>query len=235
MKGLEGARIGIPRNAITGRVDAEVEAAFDAAVQTMRDAGATIVDNANYSAWADYLQSGPNNAKIVLGADFVSDLPEMYLSRLEGNPQNVQSLEEVVAYTKTDPREAYPDRDVALMDAALALGFNNTSPQFWAAYQAQLHLGGPGGVVGALDRDNLDALILPSVVSSTIPALVGTPVITVPLGFYPASAQVVNSVRGLILTAPGVPVCQACQRRERTDPRHSLVSLFKVALGARRS
>ena len=49
-------------------------------------------------------------------------------------------------------------------------------------------------------------MLLPTQVSPGIPAIVGSPVITVPMGFYPADWNVTRNSRGsLVETGPGVP------------------------------
>ncbi|KAI9848926.1 MAG: hypothetical protein M1838_000337 [Thelocarpon superellum] len=205
--GLRGARIGVPRNGIyfVDNTTAAILTAFDAAIKTISDAGATVVDNTNFSAIDEILNS--SNESIVLNADFVTDLPENYLSKLVTNPENVHDLVDVRNYTIKDPREDYPDRDVAIWDGALAQGFNNTDPRFWEAYQADLFLGGEGGVLGALERNNLDALILPTYISPSFAAIAGLPVVTVPLGFYPAAEPITKNQprQDLVETAPGIP------------------------------
>ena len=204
---FRGARIGVPRNVITPSSGAEAPmAAFEAAINLMRKAGATIVDNANITAYALDQYLNGNASGIVLDADFVSDLPNLYLSKLVTNPQNIHSLAGVSNFTKSFELEDYPDRDTGVWDEALALGFNNTDPRFWEAYQINLITGGSGGILGVLANNSLDALILPTDFSAGLPALVGAPVITLPLGFYPANTTVTRNRRGnLVATGPNVP------------------------------
>lgn len=205
---LRGKRIGIPRNLIdpTQEPDDTVINAFNAAVSTIQHAGATIVDNTNITAYALDQYINGNSSGIVLEADFVSDLPGKYLSQLTYNPQNVHNLEDVSNFTHHFPPEDYPDRDTGVWDMALALGFNNTSPEFWAAYLVNLEVAGPQGILGLLTNYSLDALILPTDFSPGLPALIGTPVVTVPLGFYPANETVVRNKRGtLVETGPNIP------------------------------
>jgi amidase len=203
---LRGKRIGIPRNVLTPTDGEEIVlAAFEKAIATIRSLGATIVDNTNITAYAldQYLNS--NVSLIVLGADFVSDLPNSYLSKLTTNPNKVFSLQEVSDFTHRFPQEDYPDRDTAVFDLSLALGFNNTSPEFWPYYQNNLLVAGPEGILGALKNHTLDALILPTDYSPGLPALVGTPVVTVPMGFYPYDTPVQKNSRGLVEVAPNLP------------------------------
>lgn len=205
---LRGKRIGIPRNVIdpTMEPDNTVVAAFNAAVQTIKNAGATIVDNTNITAFALDQYNNGSAENIVLDADFISDLADNYLSMLTYNPENVHNLEDVRTFTQHFPQEDYPDRDTGVWDMALAIGYNNTDPRFWAAYQLNLEIAGPQGILGLLTNYSLDALILPTDFSPGLPALVGTPVVTVPLGFYPANETVVRNMRGtLVETGPNIP------------------------------
>ncbi|EMD64536.1 hypothetical protein COCSADRAFT_171597 [Bipolaris sorokiniana ND90Pr] len=204
---LEGKRIGVPRNAIgTPRAStAPVYAAFEAALDVLRSAGAIIVEGTNYTAWDQYLES--NAEGIVLDGDFSPNLAS-YLSQLTYNPNNVMTLEDVRSFTQSFSAEAYPNRDTAIFDSSIAQSqnFSNTDAQFWAAYQEGLYLGGEGGLLGALATYNLDAVVLPSRVASGISAIIGGPVVTVPLGAYPANTTVITNPRGdLNATAPNAP------------------------------
>ena len=179
---------------------------FNAAIDLIKKAGATIIDNTNITSFALDQYNNGNSSEIVLDADFVSDLPDEYLSMLTYNPQNVHDLEDVSDFTHHFAQEDYPDRDTGVWDQSLALGFNNTSPDFWFYYQLNLEIAGPQGILGLLANYSLDALILPTNFSPGLPALVGTPVVTVPLGFYPPSEAVVNNRRGtLVETGPNIP------------------------------
>jgi amidase len=202
---LIGKRIGVPRNVIGSRTasSAPVIDAFNSALTVLRNAGAIIVENTNYTAYTQYVQSNAEN--IVLAGDFKPNLAA-YLAQLSTNPQNVHTLADITNFTQHFPLEDYPDRDTAVFDSSLALNFSNTSPAFWAAYQEDLYLGGPGGILGALDTYNLDAIVLPTDYSPGPSAIIGAPVITVPLGAYPANTTVETNARGdLNATAPNVP------------------------------
>lgn len=158
---FRGRRIGIPRNLIQSP-DISISIAFEAAVSTIRRAGATIVDDLSITSFALENLNNGDSSTTVLEADFASDLGPHYLSMLTSNPQSVQDLADVENFTHTFPLEDYPDRDTGVWDAALALGFNNTDPRFWAAYQLNLETAGPQGILGLLANYSLDALILPT-------------------------------------------------------------------------
>lgn len=202
---LQGKRIGIPRNAIGTRSasTAPIFDAFESALTVLRSAGAILVEDTNYTAYADYLNSDAEGT--VLSGDFKPNLAA-YLAQLTVNPRNVRTLADVTNFTKTYGPESYPDRNTAIFDASLALNFTNTSPEFWAAYQEDLFLGGEGGILGALDNYDLDAVVLPTRSSPGISAIIGGPVVTVPLGALPSNTTVRNNTRGnLVAQAPNIP------------------------------
>jgi amidase len=203
---LRGARIGIPRNAITpDNTSQPVLDAFEAAIQVLKHAGATIVDNANYSASDAELTAADSASNLVLDADFVSDLPN-YLAQLTFNPNNITNLADESNFTHNFKLEEYPVRDTAVWDEALALGYGNDDSRFWQAYQLTSSIGAELGVTGALQTYNLDALILPTDYAPYQPALAGLPVVTVPMGFYPSNTTVVKSEDwGLVQIGPNVP------------------------------
>jgi len=207
---LRGARIGIPRNGITpSNTSQPILDAFEAAIQVLKNAGAIIVDNTNFTAFDEYLAdaySPLGNESIVLDADFVSDLSDLYLSQLTSNPNNIFSLADESNFTHTFPPEDYPARDTGVWDQALSLGYNNSDYRFWQAYQYTTYFGGAGGVTGALATYNLDALILPTDYSPGLPAYAGLPVVTVPLGFYPSNSSITTTPPwNLVAVGPNIP------------------------------
>jgi len=200
-----GARIGVARNVLeiwANFTDAPVIDAFWEAVGQIEAAGATIVD-ANFTAFEQF--SHDDNEMLVLNADFLVDVAN-YFGELTVNPYDIENLQDERNFTVTYKPEQWPAYDVGVWDDALEQGWNNTDPRFWQAYQANLFYGGPGGILGALERTNTSAVLLPTQLSPSIPALVGSPVITVPMGFYPANWTVTHSAfGGLVATGPRVP------------------------------
>lgn len=202
---LKGKRIGIPRNTFgtPTAATAPIFAAFDAALDVLREAGAEIIDNANYTAWELRLNSTAEN--IVLDTDFKPNLAA-YFGQLTLNPNNITSLSELRDFTQSFPLEEYPSRNTLGWNESLSFNFTNTSPEFWAAYQENQYIGGVGGLLGALANYSLDAVVLPSRFASGISAIIGAPVVSVPLGAYPANTTVVRNTRGnLVATAPNIP------------------------------
>lgn len=204
---LKGKRIGVPRNYIdTGGNDAPyapVLAAFDAALDVLRAAGATVVDNITLPGYTVLAQA--NFPNVVLMADFNTDLAK-YTSELVANPHGIETVADLQNFTRGFPLEDYPERDTDVWEATIELGFGNESPEFWSNYTADLYYAGPLGITGALANFSLDALVVPTAFSPFLPALIGAPVVTVPLGKYPANTTVEqNGFGNLNASAPNLP------------------------------
>ena len=176
--------------------------AFERAISIMVDAGATIVENTNFTAFSRWKEREINP---VTRADFVSNLAQ-YLSKLEYNPHNIHTIEDLRDFTRTFPAEQYPARNTHNWDTAIERKLTNTCPEFWPIYRENLYLGGEGGILGALERHELDAIVLPTVIASSMPALVGTPIITVPMGVTLQGVPVEMEKSGdVVEIAPGIP------------------------------
>ena len=201
---LKGKRIGVPRNLIDARGPrAAIMPIFNAALDTLRSAGATVVEDITLPGYELLRQGGFET--VVLDADFVTDLAR-YLSELSVNPFNITSLGLLQAFTQKSPLESYPERDTLIWDGALDLGHGNESPAFWGNYTRQLHYAGPLGITGALKNHSLDALVVPTSFAPFLPALIGSPVVSVPLGSYPPNTAVVRNKFGTLnAIAPNIP------------------------------
>ena len=203
---LAGKRIGVPRNNIyeVDNYTYPIIDAFNAALKALEAVGATIIDPTNYTALNAFFNSSTENH--VLDVDFVADL-SAYLAQLTYNPTGVKDLADVRAFTHAFQQEDWPDRDTAVWDQALNLTFNNTSPEFWSYYQDDLYFGGTDGLLGAIKNHSLDVIVIPTAFSSSISAIIGAPIVTVPLGAYPPNTTVVKNQRcDLVETAPNIPV-----------------------------
>lgn len=208
IEGLRHKRLGIPRNALQNPI-AEgmnikpVMDTFENIIQLLRASGATIIDNASYPAYDDLKNIAPE--RHVGPAEYKVDMAH-YFRGLEINPHKLQSIEDMISCTKSHPKEEYPSRDIVYWEKVRNAD-DLSSPNIAAAVEEMKYLGGQGGIDGALDRANADALIFPSIVSSDVAGLVGYPVVTVPLGFMPADTPVKKTVRGdLVEEGPNIPL-----------------------------
>ncbi|KAL4778596.1 amidase signature domain-containing protein [Aspergillus varians] len=210
LTGLLGKRIGIPRNVLSTLPSyfhssaAPIVASFEKAVATIKKAGATIVEDANFTAYEKFLHS--QIPQRVIAADMLSGFAT-YLSGLTSNVNNIHGLGDIRFFTQHSAEEDYPSRDTQIWDMALFAGLNNSSPEFWPLYQQSLSFGDEGGLLGALSRNKLDAVILPSCLATDIPGIIGTPIITVPFDAFPVDTSIRHNSRGdLIDVAPGIPL-----------------------------
>ncbi|ROW18099.1 hypothetical protein VPNG_00503 [Cytospora leucostoma] len=159
---LRGKRIGVPRN-LLNRTDADytyldfkhVTAEFSAALDIIREAGATVIDNITLPGY--HIQRRTNHTRIVAHADFNTDLAR-YLSQLTVNPHNITSVSDLQEFTRSHPLEEYPERDTDAWQASIDLGFGNDAPEFWPHYLAYRYNSGLLGITGALRNFSLDAL-----------------------------------------------------------------------------
>ncbi|KAL7895173.1 amidase signature domain-containing protein [Trichoderma sp. SZMC 28014] len=215
--GLKGKRIGVSRDILTPALDvayASDSAAFDRALDVMRSAGAQVVDNIDMKCSTVYQSLTKPNASsapqkppfVTVGVDFLSDLPQKYLSLLTHNPYNITSLEDLRDFTRRDPREGYPNISTSAWDDFLYYGINNTDPTYWPNVTQEKSLFGDDCVAGAIQQHSLDAMVLPTFYAILPASTVGLPVVSVPLGRIPDGAPTIMSVWGnLALSAPNGP------------------------------
>lgn len=202
---LRGALIGVPWNVFTGNqrpLDAEM-AMFKIALKDMEKAGATIVD-ANFASGLDVFDSSA--LRVATLASINTGLGR-YLAELTHNPNGVKSLQDISQQTKQHPLGRYPRHDTLIFDLAAQQGINTTHSDFWPARQEVLRLAGEQGLFGAMDKFNLDAVVMPSAISSFFPAYLGSPVISVPMGHYNESTpEAWDALGELVLHGPNVPI-----------------------------
>ncbi|KAI9170660.1 putative amidase [Paramyrothecium foliicola] len=193
---LKGARIGVPYNILPSSSSADI-AGFWKAVELMRAEGAEIVS-------ANFTIPSPSTSSVILEVDFLTNVAQ-YFAQLSYNPNNITTLEELREFTWSFPDEEYPERNTARWDAGLARGFDNTDKRFWDALQQNYYFGGEGGLLGAIERNNVDAIVTPTSYSAGRAAIVGAPIVTVPLGFMPNTTTVTRNSWGLVTGGPNFP------------------------------
>ncbi len=192
---LTGMRVGLTNQVVTGQMPA-VASAFDASLQALRSAGATLVEVPAIAASGD-------DELIVLQAEFKAGLAA-YLSRraagrkaagLAGEPL-VRNLDDVVRFTREHDAELPGQFPIDLLEAS-ASACTLDDEVYLAARERNWHKT-RAGVDGACAEWSLDALATPAMPPSclidhvtgdhfkqsgwSVPAIAGYPSIAVPSG-----------------------------------------------------
>ncbi|RCI13056.1 hypothetical protein L249_0693, partial [Ophiocordyceps polyrhachis-furcata BCC 54312] len=207
---LRGVRLGVPWNFINAMIQGpplnDELWTFRKALNEMRAAGAVIVPT--QFTMLHELKTWRND---VLTIDFVANM-DRYLARLETSPSGVRSLTDLRDWTQLNGHlEDFPDRDTEIWDTALEdrnNGWNQTSDSrvYQEALRRLRELGGEGGILGAMETDRLDAVLMPTSISHKCVPFTGGPAVTVPLGAYPDRARAVKSLQGnLVAASAGTP------------------------------
>lgn len=205
---LHGDRNGVPRNALRGHppwavLTGTVKEAFNKSLDVLRECGATIVENTGFTTFHEAILS--KCPDVIKSSDFKLRLAQ-HCASLTVNPNNIRNMQNLVDHTQTDPREDYPSRNTrGLEKEAMAMDDQNCQ-DFKDTLAYMEYLANEGGVTGALQRNGLDVLFMPTCVAPIMPALGGFPMLSVPLRFYPEGTEIHWNVRHeLFDKAPGLP------------------------------
>jgi amidase len=178
---LNGARIGVDRRYFTAAYGAESDltAMANMALSTMQRLGATIVDtdSGDPLAYAD-------EERLVLLTEFKVQIAS-YLSGL-GNTA-MRTLNDLINFNKShcSTEMRYFGQETFLQSQSTS--GNLSDPQYHSARATCVQLARTQGIDGALQRNNLDAIVAPSYTFACRPAAVaGYPSISVPLGLSSA-------------------------------------------------
>jgi amidase len=198
--GLSGARIGVTRQGIDN-FNPNTIAVFDNALAAIQSAGATLVD-VTFPHQAD-INSGLNELTVLL-FDFKGDLQNYFATRV-GVPMAGKTLADAIAFNDANASTEMPFFAQEIFD--LAELFNITDPNtntqplgisYNAALAADQLFGATEGIDLLLQQNNLSAIVAPTgspawttdlinsdhflFASSTLGAIVGYPIINVPMG-----------------------------------------------------
>ena len=211
---LSGKRIGIVRTgymSAAGGMVSDEEEVLEAAVKMLEEAGAVIIDIEGF-LHAEALEEPEKHAErlndVVMCDGFKVRLNH-YLAKQKDLP--FRSLAELIAWNKEHP-EAIPigqdyleyveNREDPIMNMA-----------FVEARANDLDICGERGIWGAMDRYELDALILPGVTAQGIPATAGNPIISIPCGISESDAPVGLNLVGRIMDDHELlKIAAACER-----------------------
>ncbi len=140
----------------------ETNAIFEAAVQAIKDAGATVFDPVDI-ATIDEINSGTEEI-VVLVYEFKDDL-NAYLATRSGVP--VGSMADVIAFNvaHADTELKFFGQEWFELAQARINPFTGnviTAAEYQAALSHERLIGGPQGIDAALASHNLDALVSPT-------------------------------------------------------------------------
>ena len=169
---LRGARIGVDRRHF--RFDFGSRALAEAALDAMRDLGATLVDT-DTGAPIEYFAA----EQTVLRTEFKVDIAA-YLATLRRT--RMRSLADLIAFN-----QVHCEREMKYFGQELFEMAEETNglddPAYVAARELCIRLARTEGIDAALQRDDLAAIVAPSdTFASTPPAVAGYPNISIPTG-----------------------------------------------------
>ncbi len=186
---LAGKRIGVLR--FLAGYHPALDAVFDQALERLRGAGATLVEIPSFDGM-DAIGAGE---KLVLLTELKTGLAD-YLASTPKRDQP-RTLAALIAFN-----QAHADRELALFGQELFIKAEATAglhdPAYLSARADSLRRAGPDGIDRMLSQSKLDALVAPTGppawmidivdgdndlgAASTLPAVAGTPHLTVPMG-----------------------------------------------------
>ncbi|MEK3751511.1 amidase family protein [Paenibacillus sp. FSL E2-8871] len=178
--GLQGARIGIPRDYYFEELTEEQLALFNASVDRMRELGATIIDPADIKTAREISYSSVvlNEFKTALNA---------YLSRL-GPGAPMRTLKDIIDFNHAHPVETLRYGQATLIDAEYTSSGTQTEPKYLLHRATDIKLCKEEGIDATMKEHNLDALLFPADFGARITSRAGYPSIVVPSGYTSAGA-----------------------------------------------
>jgi amidase len=190
-KGLEGARIGVPRKGLYGQ-NAPADRLVEAAIADMKRLGAVIVDPADIETTSAF----EKNELEVLLYEFKADL-NVYLFALPN--ARVRTLKDLIDFNDKNRQREMPYFGQEIFEMAEKKG-PLTDKAYRKALEKDLRNSQKDGIDKTMDHHKLDALVAPTSGpptlidlvngdygvngSSTLPAVAGYPDITMPAGYY---------------------------------------------------
>ncbi len=187
---LRGARLGVLRYGVTN-YSADTQAAFEAALASLRTAGAELIE----------ITTAPQTPGIgqmeltVLMYELKADL-NAYLASTDPAQVPSRTLADIIAFNEAEPRETVLFGQELFIQAEATSGLDN--PDYIAARANSLRMAGAEGIDRMLSENNVVALIAPSTSrawtndredqdngqgsAARLPAIAGYPHLTVPMG-----------------------------------------------------
>lgn len=179
--GLKEKRIGVVWEGYSGEDPQERELTLHA-LERLRENGATVVEVSDFAPGKmkvePQLYPKPLTYDVMLHA-FKARL-EGYLGKL-GPDVPVHNLDELIRWNEQHPEANSLGQDYFYEMREIHAPL--MTPAFLEAYDYDMQICGREGVLGALDRYSLDALVLPGVADQEIAPKLGCPIISIPAGY----------------------------------------------------
>ncbi|WP_309669904.1 amidase [Gemmatimonas sp.] len=192
-KSLQGARIGVARN--MAGFHPMTDAAFERAIESLRKAGAVIVDPANVPTVGKYDEAELD----VLLYEFKAGV-NAYLAE-RGSTVSVRTMDDVIAFNRANASAEMPYFGQEQMERSQSMGSLDDA-KYRDAVAACRRLSRDEGIDAIMAQHSLDAIVAPSNGpswptdlingdrysggNSSVAAVAGYPSITVPMGFADA-------------------------------------------------
>ncbi len=190
--GVKGVRIGVARD-YEGVGSPHTDAVFEQALSALHGAGAILVDV--FFPHLSEINSGGSEFTVLLN-DFKHDL-NAYLSTRTGVP--ITSLADAIAFNNSHAAQEMPFFAQEIFELAETFSGNLTDPAYLAALARDRVIGGSEGIDMLLGQNQIQAIVAPTDTpgwptdlingdhfvfgSSSAAAIVGYPIVVVPMGF----------------------------------------------------
>jgi amidase len=174
-RGLEGARLGVPRAVFFEKLHAAEVPVIDTALGELRDAGAVVVDPADIATAREVADFRSD----VMLYEFKRDL-NRYLTGL-GAASPIKSLRDLIRFNEARPREMLRFGQVLLLAAQSTSGLKAAT--YHVSRAEDIRLSRTEGIDPVLESAGLDALVFPGATGAAIGARAGYPSIIVPAGY----------------------------------------------------
>lgn len=178
---------------------------FTNAINTLKTLGAIIVDPVSYSKFnPDRSSCTGDEYDLALQVDIYHNMQKS-LSHFSTNPHSLSILSDIISYTITTPAEEASTRGYAFLESCLQAGksYSHNSDEYINSKAEREYMGRQ--ISKLLDKFECDMILLPTCVAVEPADVGGNPVVSVPMGYYPAGTEVTIQ-NGMVDFGPGIPV-----------------------------
>ena len=212
-RGLEGARLGVPRAVYYERLKSGEAAVIETALDALRGLGAILIDPADIPTAREVVAFHSD----VLLYEFKRDL-NRYLAEL-GDEAPIKSLRDLIRFNEARPREMLRYGQIPLLAAQSTSGLHAVT--YTVSRAEDIRLARTEGIDPVLERERLDALVFPRQTGAAIGAKAGYPSVIVPAGYTAEGAPIGLTFLGCAWSEPTLirlAYAFECGTRHRRPP-----------------